>query len=207
MFCALNGATATPRRRSHAQIAVAIQLLPAFDEVPPMKSGLRRHYARLRASQIKYGPPTHAVIAPAGTSAGARTTRPSASHDASSTPPRKNAHGMRTRSSAVTRARTRCGTTRPMKPIGPGHRDGDGGQHRTRHVPEAHQAAHVGAARAGPLIAHRHQVPGPRPPDDQDRQQRDDRHEHAPADGSRSHQGCRSATGQSRTTADMPERP
>jgi hypothetical protein len=39
MFCALNGATATPRRRSHAQTAVAIQLLPAFDEVPPMNSG------------------------------------------------------------------------------------------------------------------------------------------------------------------------
>src|SRR6266511_2640501 len=39
MFCALNGATDTPRLRSHAQIAVAIQLLPALDEVPPMKSG------------------------------------------------------------------------------------------------------------------------------------------------------------------------
>ncbi len=39
MFCALNGATETPRRRSHAQIAVVIQLLPAFDEVPPMKIG------------------------------------------------------------------------------------------------------------------------------------------------------------------------
>ena len=38
MFCALNGATDSPRCRSHAQIAVAIQLLPAFDEVPPMKS-------------------------------------------------------------------------------------------------------------------------------------------------------------------------
>ena len=38
MFCALNGATRTPRRRSQAQIAVVIQLLPAFDEVPPMKS-------------------------------------------------------------------------------------------------------------------------------------------------------------------------
>src|SRR4051812_29645035 len=37
MFCALNGTTATPRWRSHAQIAVAIQLLPAFDEVPPTK--------------------------------------------------------------------------------------------------------------------------------------------------------------------------
>ncbi len=42
MFCALNGATGTPRRRSHAQIAVAIQLLPAFDDVPPMKMGRAR---------------------------------------------------------------------------------------------------------------------------------------------------------------------
>src|SRR5882672_8203011 len=39
MFCALNGATDTPFPRSHAQIAVAIQLFPAFDEVPPMNSG------------------------------------------------------------------------------------------------------------------------------------------------------------------------
>jgi hypothetical protein len=34
MFCALNGATRTPRRRSERQIAVAIQLLPAWDDVP-----------------------------------------------------------------------------------------------------------------------------------------------------------------------------
>ncbi len=39
MFCALNGATDTPRRRSHAQMAVAIQLLPAFEDVPPTNSG------------------------------------------------------------------------------------------------------------------------------------------------------------------------
>src|SRR5688500_10135368 len=39
MFCALNGATATPTDRSHAQIAVVIQLLPAFELVPPMNSG------------------------------------------------------------------------------------------------------------------------------------------------------------------------
>jgi hypothetical protein len=39
MFCALKGATDTPFARSHAQIAVAIQLLPALDEVPPMKRG------------------------------------------------------------------------------------------------------------------------------------------------------------------------
>ncbi len=36
MFCALNGATDTPRDRSQAQTAVVIQLLPALDEVPPM---------------------------------------------------------------------------------------------------------------------------------------------------------------------------
>ena len=34
MFCALNGATFNPLRRSHAQSAVASQLLPLFDEVP-----------------------------------------------------------------------------------------------------------------------------------------------------------------------------
>jgi hypothetical protein len=48
MFCALNGATATPWLRSHAQIAVAIQLLPAFDDVPPMKIGLAVTGAALR---------------------------------------------------------------------------------------------------------------------------------------------------------------
>ena len=39
MFCALKGATRTPCRRSHAHIAVAIQLLPAWEDVPPMKIG------------------------------------------------------------------------------------------------------------------------------------------------------------------------
>src|SRR5258708_38772300 len=40
MFCALNGATRTPRLRRCAQIAVAIQLLPACDDVPPTKMGI-----------------------------------------------------------------------------------------------------------------------------------------------------------------------
>jgi hypothetical protein len=39
MFCALNGATATPRPLSQAQMAVAIQLLPAFEDVPPTNNG------------------------------------------------------------------------------------------------------------------------------------------------------------------------
>ena len=38
MFCALNGATDTPLRRRCAQMAVAIQLLPAFEDVPPTNS-------------------------------------------------------------------------------------------------------------------------------------------------------------------------
>src|SRR5687768_10371362 len=38
MFCALKGATESPRCLSQAQMAVAIQLLPAFDEVPPTNS-------------------------------------------------------------------------------------------------------------------------------------------------------------------------
>ncbi len=38
MFCALNGATESPRWRSHAQIAVTIQLLPTLEAVPPTKS-------------------------------------------------------------------------------------------------------------------------------------------------------------------------
>ncbi len=37
MVCALKGATRTPRRRNQAQMAVVIQLLPAFDDVPPTK--------------------------------------------------------------------------------------------------------------------------------------------------------------------------
>src|SRR2546425_4630456 len=50
MFCALNGATATPLLRSHAQIAVAIQLFPALDDVPPTNRGLafiRAHSSRV----------------------------------------------------------------------------------------------------------------------------------------------------------------
>ena len=38
MFCALKGATDSPRCLSHAQMAVVIQLLPAFDDVPPTNS-------------------------------------------------------------------------------------------------------------------------------------------------------------------------
>jgi hypothetical protein len=38
MFCALNGATRTPSRRSHAQSAIVIQLFPAFDDVPKIES-------------------------------------------------------------------------------------------------------------------------------------------------------------------------
>ena len=38
MFCALKGATDRPRFLSQAQMAVAIQLLPAFDDVPPTNS-------------------------------------------------------------------------------------------------------------------------------------------------------------------------
>jgi hypothetical protein len=51
MFCALNGATRTPRRRNHAQIAVAIQLFPACDDVPPTKIGLP-------TARISSAPPT-----------------------------------------------------------------------------------------------------------------------------------------------------
>jgi hypothetical protein len=38
MFCALKGATDSPRFLSQAQMAVVIQLLPAFDDVPPTNS-------------------------------------------------------------------------------------------------------------------------------------------------------------------------
>ena len=51
MFCALNGATDTPRCRSHAQIAVVIQLLPAFDDVPPMKRVLLMRYGAESATR------------------------------------------------------------------------------------------------------------------------------------------------------------
>src|SRR5690349_14211774 len=56
-----------------------------------------------RTIQIRWGPPMKAVIAPAGISAGATTTRPMASQEASSTPPSRKAHGISTRSSAPRR--------------------------------------------------------------------------------------------------------
>lgn len=37
MFCALKGATRRPRRARSRQKAVAIQLLPALEPVPPIK--------------------------------------------------------------------------------------------------------------------------------------------------------------------------
>src|SRR5689334_3111763 len=40
MFCALNGATFRPRLRRKRQMAVHIQLFPAWDAVPPTKMAL-----------------------------------------------------------------------------------------------------------------------------------------------------------------------
>ena len=52
MFCALNGATRTPRRRSHAQTAVAIQLLPTWEAVPPT---IRRFAIKDRTPALPVG--------------------------------------------------------------------------------------------------------------------------------------------------------
>src|SRR3954463_4100961 len=40
MFCALNGATRRPMRRRYRHTAVATQLLPTWEPVPPMNMGL-----------------------------------------------------------------------------------------------------------------------------------------------------------------------
>ena len=40
MFCALNGATRSPIRRRYRHNAVATQLLPTWEPVPPIKIGL-----------------------------------------------------------------------------------------------------------------------------------------------------------------------
>ena len=65
MFCALKGATESPRPLSHAQMAVAIQLLPAFEEVPPTNSERARHPCSLPgtedASEISRISPTAPV--------------------------------------------------------------------------------------------------------------------------------------------------
>ena len=59
MFCALNGATRMPRRRSQAQIAVAIQLLPACDETPPTKMGFAFTARRSSAGLLWWRFPIH----------------------------------------------------------------------------------------------------------------------------------------------------
>src|SRR5579862_4984159 len=61
MFCALNGATRTPFERSHAQMAVTIQLLPAFDDVPPTKNGLATLFL---LDIVTAGPPERAATRP-----------------------------------------------------------------------------------------------------------------------------------------------
>ena len=54
MFCALNGATATPRRRSHRQIPATSALLPASDVVPATSSAPRTpHPTPLRVASAR----------------------------------------------------------------------------------------------------------------------------------------------------------
>ncbi len=64
MFCALNGATDTPLRRRWAQMAVAIQLLPAFEDVPPTNS--ERTFKALldRAARATTVPQAHVGASP-----------------------------------------------------------------------------------------------------------------------------------------------
>ena len=110
----------------------------------------------------------NAMMAPAGISAGARTTRPSASHEASSTPPSRNAHGMSMRWSPPTRASQQVRHDQADESDRSGQRDGGRGEQRTRDVAGDQRARHVRAARRGPRLADRQQVPVPRLPDDQD---------------------------------------
>ena len=120
----------------------------------------------------------------------------------SSTPPRKNAQGISIRSSALTRTRTRCGTTRPMKPIGPVSATVHGGEHRAGEIAErATDAARRAPRVRGPRFAHRQQVPlreRRRPtPQRQSRRPRSS----AERPDSRWRRGCQSASARSRTTA------
>lgn len=53
MFCALKGATLRPRRVSSLHNAVAIQLLPTFEAVPPTKiARAMLFYCRRRARRM-----------------------------------------------------------------------------------------------------------------------------------------------------------
>ena len=73
-----HAAPAQPRADRRRHPALAGVRRGAADEERPAPPSLR---LRRRTSQTRYGPPMHAVIAPAGISAGASTTRPIASHD------------------------------------------------------------------------------------------------------------------------------
>ena len=88
-----------------------------------------------------------AVIAPAGISAGAMTTRPIASQTPAALRRDRNAHGISTRWSALTRVRTRCGTTRPTNPIGPVKRDRRRCQERAGAIAESASACETRAPR------------------------------------------------------------
>ena len=153
-----------------------------------------------RISQMRYGPPMKAVIAPAGTSAGASRTRPSASHDASRTPPSRNAHGISTRSSAPSRARKQVRHDQADEADRPGQRDRGGRQHRARDVALEERSLTCAprvAAQASPTASRFHWRPCRmtiRPVTEDDTACR------RAASGVRSRRGCRSASGRSRTT-------
>ena len=160
MFCALKGATDSPRRLSHAQMAVVIQLLPAFEDVPPTNRRPQPSSSRASAPDD----PNQIWTADARRDGagrnlgGASSTRPRASHDASRTPPSRKAHGISNRSSPPRRPRKSAAHE-------PDETDRSGQRHRRRRQDRACNVAleersfHLRPARRRPGFADGEQIP------------------------------------------------
>src|SRR6266568_3754433 len=104
------------RARREREVERANELAPACRESEP---GRFQHQRSLPRRKSSTGTPIIAVRTPTGSSAGAARVRASVSASASRLPPRHAASGSKAAWRRTPESRSRCGTTRPTKPIEP----------------------------------------------------------------------------------------
>ena len=189
-------------RLAHLDAPAGVQRAEGVIRLDDWRRGLAAHRATPRRTiQIKCGPPMKAVIAPAGISAGAIRTRPSASQ-------RREQHAAQQERARhqqpVVGAETAAQQVRHHQSDEAdraGQRHGGRRQDRAREVSVDQRAPDVGAARGGPCLAHRQQVPLASLADHHDGEHRRRRPHRRAGSTVRSRPVRRSATARWRTTA------